>query len=486
VLIADDERLSRRALRVHLEQMDGLHVAAECADGAAALAAIHREDPDLLFLDIEMPRLNGFEVLARLEAAHPAPRPGVVFVTAYDEHAIRAFEVCALDYVLKPFDRDRLRMAVEHAAARRRERELAERMEDLIESVGARQRCGGAQPARRILVRRHRSSFFVPTADIDWIEAFGNYVRLHVGKTTHLPLFATGWKSSLALHLPTAICLSGVFLVVAAALRHYLFLRPEFGTAFSTTLLRYYTVYFNTEFLFYWGIVGVYSAFVYYRDLRERELTAERLRRGLSEARLRALQNQLRPHFLFNTLNAISGLALDGDTRGTVRTLCLLGDLLRVTLERDEVVVRLAEELRLLELYVQIQRVRFEDRLDVRLEINPDVLDAEIPTFLLQPIVENAIRHGLAGTENGWIEIRACRDGGRVRLIVTDSGSKCPAGAPRLGVGLSNCAARLRQLYGADHMLAMEAGDGGGVRVGIEWPLRTPRPRESGLSLRSG
>lgn len=184
VLIADDERLSRRALRAHLDELTGLRVVAECADGGATLAAIEREEPDLLFLDIEMPRLNGFEVLARLSE----PRPAVVFVTAYDEHAIRAFEVRALDYVLKPFDRERVKRAVEHALARRREHELSTRMEQLIEQTASSEHGegGGIGAARRILVREERRSFFIATADIDWVEALGNDVRLHVGKVAHV------------------------------------------------------------------------------------------------------------------------------------------------------------------------------------------------------------------------------------------------------------------------------------------------------------
>lgn len=180
VLIADDERLSRRALRAHLETLEGLRIVAECADGAETLIAIGREEPDLVFLDIEMPRLDGFEVLGRL----PVPLPAVVFVTAYDEHAIRAFEVRALDYVLKPFDRDRVMRAVEHAMMRRREHALSVRMEELLDSVGPRETGDGA--ARRILIREERRSFFVGTDAIDWIEAVGDGVRLHAGAATHV------------------------------------------------------------------------------------------------------------------------------------------------------------------------------------------------------------------------------------------------------------------------------------------------------------
>jgi two-component system LytT family response regulator len=185
VIIADDERLSRRALRAQLEELDGISIVAECADGAATLSAIEREAPDLVFLDIDMPRLNGFEVLERLE---PEARPAVIIVTAYDEHALHAFEVRALDYVLKPFDGQRLRTAVEHALERRRERELSGRMESLLDAAQRHDYAGtaGGAPMRRLLVRQSGCSFFVPTTSIDWIEALGNHVRVHVGEQTHL------------------------------------------------------------------------------------------------------------------------------------------------------------------------------------------------------------------------------------------------------------------------------------------------------------
>jgi sensor histidine kinase YesM len=226
----------------------------------------------------------------------------------------------------------------------------------------------------------------------------------------------------------------------------------------------------------YWGIIGVYSAFLYYRDLRERELLAEKLRRGLADARLRVLQQQLQPHFLFNTLNAVSGLAVDGDTRGTIRTLALLGDLLRATLQRNEQVVTIAEELELLDMYLAIQRVRLEERLHVHSRIEPDVMVAEIPTFLLQPLVENAIRHGIApSSSNGWIEIAASRRNDRVILTITDSGPGVGPEPIQLGIGLSNCIERLSQLYGSEYSFHLGNADSGGARVRLEWPWRQQR-----------
>jgi two-component sensor histidine kinase len=290
------------------------------------------------------------------------------------------------------------------------------------------------------------------------------------------PMFATDWKRSLLFHFPVALLFSATFLVMAALFRHYLFIAPEVGISFSTTLLRYYTVYFNTYFLFYWGIVGLYSGFVHYRDVRERDLQAERLQRKLTEARLQALQHQLEPHFLFNTLNAVSGLAQEGNVDGVVRTLALLGDLLRETLRRSEQVVTVAQELDLLELYLAIQRIRLEERLQVGMQIDPDVMDAEIPTFLLQPLVENAIRHGIAReSKHGYVEIAAHRVGQRVHVTITDSGPGVGDKLVAPGVGLTNCIARLEQLYGHDHALELKNAEGGGARVDVEWPWRRLR-----------
>jgi two-component system LytT family response regulator len=183
VVIADDERLSRLALHAQLEQRDDLIIVAECGDGRTALAAIEREEPDIVFLDIQMPHLDGFELLGRLESDE---RPAVIFVTAYDEHAIRAFEVEAVDYVLKPFDEARLNAAIERALSRRRERTMAARMESALGSLHAGPPSDGGPYARRLLVRNDGRASFVTTSEIDWIAANGNGTRLHVGEYTHL------------------------------------------------------------------------------------------------------------------------------------------------------------------------------------------------------------------------------------------------------------------------------------------------------------
>ncbi|HEX6134776.1 MAG TPA: LytTR family DNA-binding domain-containing protein [Longimicrobiales bacterium] len=179
VVIADDERLSRRALRAQLEKRPDIVIVAECGDGRTALAAIEREEPDLVFLDIQMPHLDGFELIERLESGS---RPAIIFVTAFDEHAIRAFDVQAVDYLLKPFDESRLNTAVERAVSRRRERTLSARVESALAGVADR----GRRYARRLLVRQSGRACFVNASDIDWIEAVGNDVRLHAGDQAHL------------------------------------------------------------------------------------------------------------------------------------------------------------------------------------------------------------------------------------------------------------------------------------------------------------
>lgn len=183
VIIADDERPARKELRTQLETMENLLVVAECADGAAALTAIEQDEPDLILLDIEMPRLSGFDVLTRLQAPF---RPVVVFVTAYDEHALRAFEVDAVDYVLKPFDEQRVSAAVERARTRCSEQELSGQMKNILQNAAA-QRGPEGLHARRILVPQGgRRAFFVSTSDIDWFEALDNHIRLHAGQKAYL------------------------------------------------------------------------------------------------------------------------------------------------------------------------------------------------------------------------------------------------------------------------------------------------------------
>jgi two-component system LytT family response regulator len=176
-LIVDDERLAREKLRRLLEAEPDVEIVGECASGAEAVEALQRDAPDLVFLDIQMPGLSGFDVLREVG---PAGVPHVVFVTAHDEFAVKAFDVQALDYLLKPFDAPRFRAALGRVR-KRSAGELQEKMAALLEQLAAR-----TPYAERLLVKGAGRMSFVRVDEIDWIEAADNYVRLHTGREEHL------------------------------------------------------------------------------------------------------------------------------------------------------------------------------------------------------------------------------------------------------------------------------------------------------------
>ena len=188
VMIVDDEAPAREGLRLRLKKEPDVAIIGEYGDSVAALAAIRADPPDMLFLDIEMPGMDGFSLLAK---ASDVKLPAVVFVTAHDSHAIRAFDIRALDYLLKPVEQSRLREAIDRAQEywdSARKGELADRVTSLVEQTSSletpsKQAKAGA--STRIPIRRDGSIQFVNAADIDWIDAAGDAVRLHVGKTEH-------------------------------------------------------------------------------------------------------------------------------------------------------------------------------------------------------------------------------------------------------------------------------------------------------------
>jgi two-component system LytT family response regulator len=179
-LVVDDEPLARERIVTLLAKED-VEVVGECADGAAAIDAILRLSPDLAFLDVQMPGADGFDVI---QLVGPSKMPPVIFVTAYDNYALRAFEVHALDYLLKPFDRDRFHAALERARQeieRRQNGALEKRLLALVRDLRP-----AAQRLDRLVVKSGGRVFFVKAEEIDWIEAAGNYVRLHLGADSHL------------------------------------------------------------------------------------------------------------------------------------------------------------------------------------------------------------------------------------------------------------------------------------------------------------
>jgi signal transduction histidine kinase len=214
-------------------------------------------------------------------------------------------------------------------------------------------------------------------------------------------------------------------------------------------------------------------------EARRLQAEAAELHAQLADARLNALRTQLNPHFLFNTLNAISTL-VEEDPRGVRRMIARLGDLLRHTLEGDEQEIPLARELEMLRQYLDIMEVRFQDKLEVSIEAEGSLDDALVPNLVLQPLVENAFRHGLALMMQtvGRVAVRVVRDDDDLVLTVRDNG-RGPAKEVHDGVGLANTRARLTQLYGERQRLALTAAEGGGALVEVRFPYHTTPQRRS-------
>lgn len=244
-------------------------------------------------------------------------------------------------------------------------------------------------------------------------------------------------------------------------------LNPWIGwyAALPTSLEVLLTSFYNNVFI-YLLLVGVGHAVHYARTARLQE-------RKLEDARLHTLKAQLQPHFLFNTLHVISSFVRD-EPRKAERMIARLSTMLRVSLDSGGVQeVTLGEELGLLEPYLEIQQARFEDRLSVEIDVPPDLLGARVPSLLLQPLVENAVRHGVSRRVGpGRIEIGARRDEHRLRIEVRDDGvGLAEDDVGRGGIGLSNLRARLRHLYGARQSFSLEQAPGGGVIATVVLPL---------------
>jgi two-component system LytT family sensor kinase len=233
---------------------------------------------------------------------------------------------------------------------------------------------------------------------------------------------------------------------------------------------------FHGGMLVYWVIIGVSQATDYYRRYRERELLASNLETRLVKAQLDALRMQLHPHFLFNALNSVSVL-MRKDVDAADRMLLQLSGLLRVTLARNAAhEIRLRQELEILDRYLEIEQIRFQDRLTVRTRVDPSALDALVPQLFFQPLVENAIRHGISDRETGGvIDIRAERQNGMLCLQVRDNGPglNTPRGNLVEGVGLSNTRSRLEYLYGSGGRFEVGDAEEGGLIVTAAFPFHT-------------
>jgi LytS/YehU family sensor histidine kinase len=240
----------------------------------------------------------------------------------------------------------------------------------------------------------------------------------------------------------------------------------------------YYVMHATLEVSMYAGIVMILLLLDARQEAAERAVAAARLAERLAAARLDGLRAQLQPHFLFNTLNTLAVLARRGDGAAVDRALVDLGDLLRASLDTGErAEVRLAEELAFVDRYVGLQRLRFPDRLDIAWSVAEDARGAFVPALVLQPLVENAIEHGLARAQGGRVEIAARRDGDALEILVADDGPGF-GGEAREGVGLANTRERLALLYGPRGSLTRGNRPGGGGEVRLRLPWRDREPGE--------
>ena len=284
------------------------------------------------------------------------------------------------------------------------------------------------------------------------------------------------WKRAVAVHIPGVFVatLAHIALTVASQIAVVWMVGQE-QRSWRLEAQRMFFNNFDWEMMTYWAIVGLSHALRYYREARDRELRESHLETHLVEAQLQALQRQLQPHFLFNTLNTISAL-MHRNVDAADNMIAKLSDLLRIALQNVGVQeVTLKEELDFLSKYLEIEQTRFRDRLTVVFDVQPDTLDALVPNLVLQPLVENSIKHGIGPRATpGEIQIRTRRAGSLLELEVKDNG--VGLSAARLtdfnrGIGLGNTRSRLQHLYGSSHRFEFRQPVGGGLSILIAIPL---------------
>lgn len=281
------------------------------------------------------------------------------------------------------------------------------------------------------------------------------------------------WLRRALLHFLFSLGLVSILLVL-----HFVLFMTLMGRSGQITPFRSFGyIYYNLDrwLLIYWLILLMSHAFSYYHSFRKGELKASQLRTQLVQSQLEALKMQVHPHFLFNTLHSISAL-LSKDTEAARTMISRLGDFLRLTLENSgSQEVTLQQEIEFLNGYLEIERIRFRDRLTTEIRVDPEVLDVRVPNLILQPIVENAMRHAIGNSTSGRVEIVAAPRNGVVRIEVKDNGPGIHA--DRIlethrgkGLGLANTQARLVGLYGEAASFQLSNNPTGGLIVTLEIP----------------
>jgi len=283
-----------------------------------------------------------------------------------------------------------------------------------------------------------------------------------------------GWRRFCLVHIPAALAVALAQTLLHLVLFWWLYGLARMPTQTLDSYLRLQFAYnYHLAILTYWVILVVLRGMDSRRRLRNERLHRARLENQLAQAQLQALRMQLQPHFLFNTLNATSALVLADPPQARLM-IARLADFLRLTLEEQHApLIPLSRELEFLACYLGIQQVRFQDRLSTGIDVDDDVLDAAVPNLILQPLVENALRHGL-GHKPGPVNVRisARREDGQLYLRVDDDGLGLPATGVPDGVGLANTRSRLQVLFGDDAQLELGAIPGGGTRAEVRLPCR--------------
>ncbi|WP_164981374.1 sensor histidine kinase [Silvibacterium dinghuense] len=314
--------------------------------------------------------------------------------------------------------------------------------------------------------------------ELVWWYVWAAYTPLVMGLAKRFPLTGPRVVLHIAIHTITSLTMAPV----ASVTQYFLSLGLlRFVFHITGTDVLHFLSPFGVGVLFmsftglltYWLVVGLYQSMHFYQVAMERQTIAAQLETQLSHAELENLKSQLHPHFLFNSLHTI-GILMQEDVDAAGHLLVSLGDLLRMALAQRENEITLQSELEFVGKYLEIEQTRFHDRLKVHMDIPPDLLGVYVPSLALQPLVENAIKHGISvDSTAGRLEIAAKLHNGRVRLCVRDDGpGPAPGSLLRFGVGLTNVRSRLKQLYGDEASLELTGGDGRGCEAIITIPLR--------------
>ena len=328
----------------------------------------------------------------------------------------------------------------------------------------------------------YRSERPMPFTDSLYLQMTWSYLwalatPLVLWASARLPIERNNWIRSSLLHVPISILLS-VFLTALGHIVLWLYWGWPLGKPFSFERMGRFVVANFSEGIGIYLLIALTSYAVgYYRRFREGQVKTLQLEAQLSQSQLQALKMQLHPHFLFNTLHSISAL-LNKDVASARKMITRLGDFLRLTLENSgSQEVTLQQEMEFLSCYLEIERIRFQNRLVTRMDVGEQTLDAKVPNLILQPIVENAIRHGIAPRSTpGLIEIEAKQHNGRLRIQVRDNGPGLSEHRTsdilfKKGLGLANTETRLERLYGAAHLFDLSNNPDGGLIVTLEIPF---------------